>query len=89
MATPDISKLRRTMVYSWELFYEPQTDGTRILRHIRVNNTRYEVPADGITVDIPNDSVGTEQIIDKSITLDDISDKEFATDADIQSIFEK
>lgn len=88
----DLSKLRRTMVYSWELFYSQQSDGTRILRHIRVNNTRYQVPLDGITVDgvtLDADILGTEQIKDGSIKSEDFNSEMFATDKEIEDIFAK
>lgn len=64
MATPDLSKLKHSLVNTPLHFYtETKEDGTEVLRHIRVQQRNFEVPADGITIDtVPPDSVGPEQI---------------------------
>lgn len=56
-------------------FYtETADDGTEVLRHIRVQQRVFNVPADGITIDtVPPDSVGTRQIEDGSVMLDDLN----------------
>lgn len=56
-------------------FYtETADDGTEELRHIRVQQRVFTVPADGITIDtLPPDSVGTRQIEDESVMLDDLN----------------
>jgi len=56
-------------------FYtETAEDGTEVLRHIRVQQRVFNVPADGITIDtVPPDSVGTRQIEDGSVMLDDLN----------------
>ena len=74
----DLSKLEHTLAYPpLHLYYERMKDGTRMLRHIRVNQRTYEVPTDGsgITIDVlPADSVGTREIRDKSIEMADLSE---------------
>ena len=56
-------------------FYtETADDGTEVLRHIRVQQRVFNVPADGITIDtVPPDSVGTRQIEDGSVMLEDLN----------------
>lgn len=56
-------------------FYtEVAEDGTEVLRHIRVQQRVYNVPADGVTIDtVPPDSVGTRQIEDGSVQLEDLN----------------
>ena len=56
-------------------FYtEVAEDGTEVLRHIRVQQRVYNVPADGITIDtVPPDSVGTQQIVNSSVQLEDLN----------------
>ena len=54
-------------------YYEIDKDGNQVLRHIRVQQRTFEVPADGITIDVvPPNSVGTEQIEDESVMMDDL-----------------
>lgn len=74
MAT-DITKLKHVLVPSTlHFYYETTDDGTDVLRHIRVNQRTFEVPADGVTIDVvPADSVGTEQIKDEGVEMDDLS----------------
>lgn len=74
-------------------YYEVTTDGTNVLRHIRVQQRKFDVPADGVTIDVvPPDSVGTEQIEDGSLQLQDLSpeareamENNFATDAEVRT----
>ena len=56
-------------------FYtERADDGTEVLRHIRVQQRTFDVPADGIIIDtVPPDSVGTRQIEDGSVQLEDLN----------------
>jgi hypothetical protein len=54
-------------------YYEIDKDGNQVLRHIRVQQRTFEVPADGITIDVvPPNSVGSEQIEDESVMMDDL-----------------
>ena len=74
MATPDLSKLKHSLVNCpMHFYYEEKDDGTAVLRHIRVQQKPYEVPADGITIDtLPADSVGSDQIEDESVQKRDL-----------------
>ena len=74
MATPDLSKLQHALVNSpMHFYYEVKDDGTAVLRHIRVQQKNYEVPADGITVDtIPANSVDSDAIKDESVQKQDL-----------------
>lgn len=85
MATPDLSKLKHALVNSpLHFYYEEGADGTRVLRHIRVQQKNFEVPADGVTIDvvppdsvgpeqIKNDAVGSAQIQDEGVEMEDLS----------------
>lgn len=94
MATPDLSQLKHALVNAPLHFYtEVKEDGTEVLRHIRVQQKTYDVPADGITIDtVPADSVGSEQIKDETVELQDLSpeareamENQFATDDDVKA----
>ena len=89
-----MTKLKHLLVPSTlHFYYETQDDGTNVLRHIRVNQRTFDVPADGVTIDVvPPDSVGTEQIEDGSLQLQDLSpeareamENKFATDAEVRT----
>ena len=56
-------------------FYtERADDGAEVLRHIRVQQRTFDVPADGVTIDtVPPDSVGSRQIEDGSVQLEDLN----------------
>lgn len=56
-------------------FYtERADDGAEVLRHIRVQQRTFDVPADGVTIDtVPPDSVGSQQIEDGSVMLVDLN----------------
>jgi hypothetical protein len=56
-------------------FYTERTDdGAEVLRHIRVQQRTFDVPADGVTIDtVPPDSVGSRQIEDGSVQLEDLN----------------
>jgi len=71
----DLSVLNHYLVNSPLHFYtETSEDGTEVLRHIRVQQRTYNVPADGITIDtVPPDSVGTTEIKDESVEMQDLS----------------
>lgn len=76
MSTPaNISPtLRHILAQQLHLYYEQQSDGTNLLRRIRVNNYKLDVPEDGITIDnLPADIIGTEQIKDGAILLEDLN----------------
>lgn len=75
MATPDLTKLKHALVNApLHFYYEVTTDGAEVLRHIRVQQRKFDVPADGVTIDVvPSNSVGTEQIKDDSVQLQDLS----------------
>lgn len=92
----DLSKLNHTLVNAPLHFYsEVLADGTEVLRHIRVQQRTFATPADGsgITIDtLPPDSVGSEQIKDDTVELEDLSPaareatvNEFATDDDVKA----
>lgn len=76
MKTPDFSKLNHWLVNAPMHFYtETKDDGTEVLRHIRVQQKNFEVPADGVTIDIvPPDSVGPEQIKTEAVGSAQIKD---------------
>jgi len=71
---PDLSKLKHHLVNSPLHFYTEVTDdGTEVLRHIRVQQKNFKVPADGITIDtVPPDSVDSDSIKDESIEKRDL-----------------
>lgn len=73
--TEDLSKMQHYLAYPpLHFYYEIDKNGKQVLRHIRVQQRSFEVPADGITIDVvPPDSVGTEQIEDGSIMMDDLN----------------
>ena len=94
MATPDLTKLKHALVNApMHFYYEVTTDGAEVLRHIRVQQRKFDVPADGVTIDVvPPDSVGTEQIKDETVELQDLTpeareamENNFATDDDVRS----
>lgn len=76
MKTPNFSKLKHWLVNAPMHFYtETKDDGTEVLRHIRVQQKNFEVPADGVTIDVvPPDSVGTDQIENGSVQAEDLSE---------------
>ena len=73
--TEDLSKMQHFLAYPpLHFYYEIDKDGNQVLRHIRVQQRNFEVPADGITIDtVPPDSVGGEQIVDGSVKLEDLN----------------
>ena len=74
MASTDTTKLRHALASQLHLYYERQPDGTNVLRHIRANSRTYKVPDEGITIDnLPADIIGTEQIKNGTILLDDLN----------------
>jgi len=70
----DLAKLQHVLANSpIHLYFEKDKDGNDVLRHIRVNQRTIDVPADGITIDvIPPNSVGTREIEDESVMMDDL-----------------
>lgn len=74
--TTDLSKLEHMYVNApLHFYYDTNAAGKRVLRHIRVNWHQFEVPADGVTVDtVPADSVGSAQIEDNSVMMEDLND---------------
>lgn len=90
----DLSRLKHTLVNAPLHFYsEVGDDGTEVLRHIRVQQRTFTASADGITVDtVPADSVGSEQIRDGGVELQDLSpaareatENSFASDDDVKA----
>jgi len=71
----DLSALNHYLVNPPLHFYtETAEDGTEVLRHIRVQQRTYDVPADGITIDtVPPNSVGTAEIKDGGVEMQDLS----------------
>jgi hypothetical protein len=72
--TKDLSEMNHYLAYTpLHFYYEIDKDGNQVLRHIRVQQRTFEVPADGITIDVvPPNSVGSEQIEDESVMMDDL-----------------
>lgn len=95
MATPDLTKLKPALVPAGTsmYFYYEEKDGARLLRHIRINRCTYGIPADGVTIDVvPPDSVGSDQIEDGSVQMQDLSpeareamENQFASDDDVKA----
>lgn len=57
-------------------YYEIDKDGNKVLRHILIGTPDLilQVPADGVTIDVvPPNSVGTEEIKDQSVQLEDLA----------------
>ena len=76
MATkqPDLTGLTHIVAQQLHLYYELQPDGTKVLRHIRVNNHSLNVP-EGITIDdLPADIIGKEQMKQDSVGSAEIED---------------
>ncbi len=70
----DLSQLKHYLAYTPLHFYYDIVDGAQVLRHIRVQQRTFEVPADGITIDtLPPNSVGTQQIEDGGVQMQDLS----------------
>ena len=71
--TTDLSSLKHVLAQQLHLYYEPQDDGTNVLRHIRVNQRTFNVPSDGITIDtLPDDFIGSEHIKDGTVQEQDL-----------------
>lgn len=84
----DLSKLKHLLVSSTMHLYYERVDGANILRHIRVNQRTLDVPVDGITIDtLPENSVGTKQIEDGGVQMEDISPDTFASNDKVQDLF--
>jgi hypothetical protein len=72
--TTDISSLKHVLAQQLHLYYEPQDDGTNVLRHIRVHQRTFNVPSEGITIDtLPDDFIGSEHIKDGTVQEQDLS----------------
>ena len=72
--TTDISSLKHVLAQQLHLYYEPQDDGTNVLRHIRVHQRTLNVPSEGITIEtLPDDFIGTEQIKNDTVEMEDLS----------------
>lgn len=64
----DLSGLTHIVAQQLHLYYEMQADGTKVLRHVRVNNHQMKVPEEGITIDnLPTDFIGKEQMKQDSV----------------------
>ena len=79
----NLSQLKHIVTQQLHLYYEKKDDGTAVLRHIRANSHHLDVP-DEVTIDtLPPDivgpeqmqtgSVGTRQIEDQSVKMEDLS----------------
>ena len=88
MTTPDFTKLKHWLVNAPMHFYtETKGDGTEVLRHIRVQQKNFEVPADGVTIDVvPPDSVGTEEIRDGGVHMEDLDPRMMTTTQEARDI---
>lgn len=54
MAKPDISKLKHVLVYPpLHFYYDVADDGTKVLRHIRVN--RYSFDVEGLPISMSDE----------------------------------
>lgn len=73
--TTDLTKLEHMYVNGpLHFYYDTDKDGRRVLCHIRFHQHGFEVPADGVTIDVvPADSVGSEQIKDEGVEMQDLS----------------
>lgn len=100
MATPDLSKLKHALVNApLHFYYEVMDDGTNVLRHIRVQQRKFDVPADGVTIDvvtpdgkIADGKVNSQSIEDETVELQDLTpeareamENHFATDDDVRA----
>ena len=88
MKTPDFSKLNHWLVNAPMHFYtETKDDGTEVLRHIRVQQKNFEVPADGVTIDVvPPNSVGSQEIKDESVQMEDLDPRMMTTTQEARDI---
>lgn len=88
MTKPDLSKLRHALVNSpLHFYYEVGADGTRVLRHIRVQQKNFKVPADGVTIDVvPPNSVGSDEIKDGSVQAEDLDPRIITTTDEARGI---
>jgi len=78
MATkPDLTKLKHILVPSTiHFYYETTSDGVNVLRHVRVYQRTFQIPADGVTIDkVPLNSVGSEELKDGSVGKVDVDDE--------------
>lgn len=75
MAKTDLSKLEHMYVNGpLHFYFDTDKNGKRTIRHIRFYQHNFQVPADGITIDVvPDNAVGSAQIEDESIEMDDLS----------------
>lgn len=75
MAKIDLSKYKKFIVSGIMFYYEETEDGQRILRHIQVFNSRTILNVEGnVGIDVvPANSVGSKQIEDDSVEMEDLS----------------
>lgn len=78
MATKaDIKKMPSIVSKNTRYFYEVDKQGNKIIRHILIGSPEniLQIPSDGhITIDtLPADSVGSEQIENESVEMEDLS----------------
>lgn len=96
MATQkELKQLESIVSHNIRFYYSVDKNGNKVLRHILVGTRKnlLAVPDEDITIDVvPENSVGSEQIADGSIQLQDLSDdvkeqmkNEFATDDEVKA----
>jgi len=100
MPTPDLTKLKHALVNApLHFYYEVTDDGTNVLRHIRVQQRNFDVPADGVTIDvvtpdgkIADGKVNSQSVEDETLQLQDFSpeareamENNFATDDEVKA----
>lgn len=78
MATKaDIKKMPSIVSKNTRYFYEVDEQGNKIIRHILIGSPEniLQIPSDGqITIDtLPADSVGSKQIENESVEMEDLS----------------
>ena len=97
----DIKQMKSIVSKNARYFYEEDEQGNKVLRHILIGSQAnvLTVP-DGVTIDVvPDNSVGTDQIKDGSVKLDDLSEEvkqklnpadneEYSENSDIDDMFD-
>ena len=93
--TTDLTKLSHLLVTSTlHMYYETLDDGTKVLRHIRVNQHKLQMPADGgVTVDIvtpdgkiADNKVNSRSVEDESLQVVDLAPEAFTTPQEARDI---
>lgn len=70
----DSTQLKHVLASQLHLYYERKDDNTCVLRRIRAYGRSIEMPDDGVIIDeLPDNIVGSEQIKDDSIGINDLN----------------